>query len=141
MPEQGAIPVNTWAAIRWVLDEKGMRVDVDGVERANVPGDYSGIKGRVGIATHAGAVVTLGSIDVTSFAAGGPIPGESAVSRPAVTKPAQPVVVNLPTVSTSHSLFERFISSNDVVLETTADAMAFRPVAKDGGKLEMGAGV
>lgn len=73
---QGAVVPNKWVTVRWVIEEKHTRVEVDGVERAKFDRDYAGLSGRVGLEIYDGAVITLRSLTV------GPVPAKSDVPEP-----------------------------------------------------------
>lgn len=61
--QKGAVPKNKWVTIRWFIDKSESRVEVDGVERANIKGDFGGLSGTVGIGTLR-ANVTFKSLSV-----------------------------------------------------------------------------
>jgi hypothetical protein len=65
VPNKGAIRKNAFVTIRWTLDERSSRVEVDGAERVAFPGDFSDVAGTIGIGTVDANVLTVKSLQVT----------------------------------------------------------------------------
>jgi hypothetical protein len=65
--DQGKIEPNTYQDISWEIYPDGMRVLVDGKERARKLGDYENLEASLGIGPAFGSVITLESVRVEAL--------------------------------------------------------------------------
>ncbi|NQT87345.1 DUF1080 domain-containing protein, partial [bacterium] len=64
VPGQGAIPVNKFVEVLWVVEADRSTISVDGEERAVVERDFSRVRGKVGVGPAAGSTITLKELSV-----------------------------------------------------------------------------
>jgi hypothetical protein len=62
--DKGKVKEGEWHTVVWEVGEKGLRLTVDGEHRLTEAGDFSGVKGRVGVGPAWGSTLTLKSLKV-----------------------------------------------------------------------------
>ena len=65
---QGKVPVNEWQDIEWFIETNSSRVLVNGIERARLTGNYSGLAELAAIGTARGGTVTVKQFEVRELA-------------------------------------------------------------------------
>jgi hypothetical protein len=132
-PDLGYIPPETFVHLRWTMDDQGSRIEVDGVQRVSIPGDFSKASGKVGVASFGGAVITVKSMTVTAASVDMP---QGATTMPSgdsmqVTSFDQPPTHLNKLLATIKALYavdppvgDRIGSAEDVILTATPGAAA-----------------
>ncbi|WP_248929749.1 LamG domain-containing protein [Paenibacillus hamazuiensis] len=64
VPGLGFVPAGRWHHVEWIIAEDVMRLLVNGEERFALPGNYRGLKGKVGVHTGWRANLTVGSVSI-----------------------------------------------------------------------------
>lgn len=62
--DAGEIDKDKWVTIRWSIDDSTSTVEVDGVERASINGDYEGVNGTVAVGTLGKSTISLRALHV-----------------------------------------------------------------------------
>ena len=62
---KGAVPVNQWVKLSWIIEADSSKILVDGEERAAINGDYRNLFSAVSISPALGSVVMVKSVSIT----------------------------------------------------------------------------
>jgi hypothetical protein len=83
---KGAAPRKEFVTVRWIITKSNSRIEVNGVERATIGGDYAGFSGAVGVGSADFGVITVRSLSVT------PLPADATVESHA----SKAIDINVP---------------------------------------------
>jgi len=68
----GFVSPNTFVHVRWTLSKTELDIEVDGAQRASIPGDFGPLSGTVGIGTANASVITIKSMTVAAASVDAP---------------------------------------------------------------------